>query len=508
MKKPAFWLALALFFFTGALLFYRVLFLGYPLLPAAPGQTWAVSMDLYVRTGSEGAKVALGLPLEQTGRMVVEERLSAGAESIDIHREGPNRIGIWSIPGKQGETLVNFQTTVHVKPGRMSRDEGAPPRLGPSPGGNEEKALAERLVTGWKSLPPPLRIQAIAATAAGRWTDPPPGNPEIQAWGKVREGLGRELALRMLFHAGGFSCRSVSGLLLVNSVTRSPLRWLEVWDGRRWERVRPDSGEFWDGKVALLPLMYGDREAIRVVGGELHEVRYVIHREPLSDWRVYFEQTRRSERFLDRWSLLHLPEDFQQTFRILLLVPIGALMISVLRNLIGFPTFGIFMPVLMALSFRNTGLEYGLGIFFAILLLGYAVRRALDKLRLLLVPRMSVLLTLVIGCFTVLALVGAKIGLREFMAVGLLPFVILTMVIERFFVLVEEAGPAAGSRTALGSALVSVITYFIISWEPLQLTFFLYPELMAAVTGLQILVGQYSGYRLMELFRFRKLVGS
>jgi hypothetical protein len=166
------------------------------------------------------------------------------------------------------------------------------------------------------------------------------------------------------------------------------------------------------------------------------------------------------------------------------------------------------MPVLMALSFRNTGLGYGLGIFFGILLLGYGVRRALDKLRLLLVPRMAVLLTLVIGCFTILALVGGRIGLREFMAVGLLPFVILTMVIERFFVLVEEAGAAAASRTALGSALVSVITYFLISWEPLQLTFFLYPELMAAVTALQILVGQYSGYRLMELFRFRKLVAS
>jgi len=132
----------------------------------------------------------------------------------------------------------------------------------------------------------------------------------------------------------------------------------------------------------------------------------------------------------------------------------------------------------------------------------------LVSLVLILALVVAVLLTLVIGCFTILALVGGRIGLREFMAVGLLPFVILTMVIERFFVLVEEAGAAAAGRTALGSALVSVITYFLISWEPLQLTFFLYPELMAAVTALQILVGQYSGYRLMELFRFRKLVAS
>lgn len=35
----------------------------------------------------------------------------------------------------------------------------------------------------------------------------------------------------------------------------------------------------------------------------------------------------------------------------LLLVPLGALMISVLRNIVGFPTFRIFMPALMALPF-------------------------------------------------------------------------------------------------------------------------------------------------------------
>ena len=119
-------------------------------------------------------------------------------------------------------------------------------------------------------------------------------------------------------------------------------------------------------------------------------------------------------------------------------------MICVLRNLVGFPTFGIFMPVLMALAFRNTGLAYGLGIFAGVVLIGYIVRRWIDKLRLLLVPRLSVILTLVIIFFTVFALIGNKVGLRELMAVGLLPFVILTMTIERFFV-ITGGGRGPGS---------------------------------------------------------------
>jgi len=94
------------------------------------------------------------------------------------------------------------------------------------------------------------------------------------------------------------------------------------------------------------------------------------------------------------------------------------------------------------------------------------------------------------------------------MAVGLLPFVILTMVIERFYLLVEESGVRQGIETALGSAAVSVIAYGIISWESLQMTFFLYPELLAAVAALQVLLGRYTGYRLSELFRFRSLGGT
>jgi len=173
MKKPALWLALFLFLFAGALLFYRVLFLGYPLLPTAPGQTWAISIDLYVETGTEGAKVALGLPAEQAGLMVVEEKISAGAQSLDIHLEGPNRIGIWSVPGNREKTLVNFQTAVYVKRGRLGGDTTPPSRIAPPAEGGEEEALAKRLVAGWRNLPPPARLRAVAATASGRWADPP-----------------------------------------------------------------------------------------------------------------------------------------------------------------------------------------------------------------------------------------------------------------------------------------------------------------------------------------------
>jgi hypothetical protein len=165
------------------------------------------------------------------------------------------------------------------------------------------------------------------------------------------------------------------------------------------------------------------------------------------------------------------------------------------------------MPVLLALAFRATGLLDGIAIFATVILVGYTARRGLDRFHLLLVPRLSVLLTLVVVCFTLFALLGGKLSVQALMGVGLLPIVIISMSIERFFILVEESGAREALRTVAGTLAVTFITYFVIQWDALQLTFFVYPELLFAVAGAQILLGRYTGYRVSEVIRFKALTG-
>lgn len=503
MKSPAVWLVLALLLFTSAFLTYRMIWLGYPVFPTAPGRTWQLSFNAQVKPSKEKIKVTIGLPSEHAGRMLLEERITSGLLSFNLLREGPNRLGVWSGSVDPDPEEITYRATILVRPGRFSTPQ---PPLGqeyPLSFGKEEQVLAERLGERWRRLSAPARLSAVAAAAEGNWGVPAPEDRDLRAWAAVQEKHGRLTAFLALVKAVGLAAEAVEGLRLEEGIMISPLGWVEIWTGQRWEIILPETGKIDQHPASFLPLAWGGVPALRIEGGQLSKARWSLTRQVMSHWRLHFERIMRSDHLLDRWSLFRLPPEFQQTFRILLLVPIGALMIGILRNLVGFPTFGIFMPVLMALAFRSTGLAYGLGIFAGVLLIGYAVRRWMDKLRLLLVPRMSVILTLVIACFTVLALVGSKIGVREFMAVGLLPFVILTMTIERFFVVIEEAGVREGLRTAGGSAAVSVITYGIISWEPLQLTFFVYPELIAAVAAVQVLLGRYTGYRLSEIFRFR-----
>jgi hypothetical protein len=508
MKRPAIVLVVGLLLLSFAFISYRIIWLGYPIFPTAPGKTWQVSMDAHVKAAEKEIAVMIGLPYTHVGGIVVEERIYSGKLNFNLLHEGHNQIGVWSGAIGPGEEVITYRATIHTPP--QYSYKAKPPNLEPYPASitMEEQTMAKRLVAKWSQLAPPARLRAVALIMTGVWGMPPPDDRDLHAWSAFQDQYGRLTALLVLLRAARLPARAVEGLQLAESVTTEPLTWIEVWTGQQWERLQPEIGEIYQKSVSFLPLTTGGVPAVRISHGELSEIRWTLSRQIISQWRLHFERIRRSNRFLDRWSLFRLPPEFQRTFRILLLVPVGALMICVLRNLVGFPTFGIFMPVLMALAFRNTGLAYGLGIFAGVVLIGYVVRRWIDKLRLLLVPRLSVILTLVIVCITIFALLGNKLGLREFMAVGLLPFVILTMTIERFFVIMEEAGAREGLWTAAGSAGVATITYEILHFEPLQLTFFVYPELLFAVAAVQVLLGRYTGYRLSELIRFRKFRSS
>jgi hypothetical protein len=508
MKRPAVLLAVALLLLSFALISYRVIWLKYPIFPAAPEKVWQFIMDAHIKGGEKEAKVMIGVPYTHRGQVVAEERIRSGTLSFNLLREGLNQIGVWEgTLGPEGGT-IGYSATLQVQPQRSFKTK--PPGLAPYPANidESEQKLAKRLVKQWGSLPPIDRLRRIVEAVKGVGGTPFPEDQDLRLWSDFQKGHNQREVFLLLLQAADLPTRVAEGLELVESVTTTTFVWIQVWTGQEWESFQPETGEIYQNPVPLLPLTVEGLPTVRIINGELSGVRWTLNRQVISQWHMHFERILRSNRLLDRWSLFRLPAEFQRTFRILLLVPIGALMICLLRNMVGFPTFGIFMPVLMALAFRNTGLLYGLGIFAGVVLIGYVARRWINKLRLLLVPRLSVLLTLVIIFFTVFALIGNKVGLRELMAVGLLPFVILTMTIERFFIIIEEAGAREGLWTAAGSAAVATITHEIIHFEPLQLTFFVYPELLFAVAAVQVLLGRYTGYRLSEFIRFRKLRGT
>jgi hypothetical protein len=190
----------------------------------------------------------------------------------------------------------------------------------------------------------------------------------------------------------------------------------------------------------------------------------------------------------------------------LLLIPVGAFIMVILRNIVGIRTFGTFMPILVALAFRETQLVTGLILFTLVVALGLSIRFYLEKLRLLLVPRLTVVLIVVVMLMVGLSILSHRLGLETGLSVALFPMVILTMFIERMSVVWEERGPAEASIEGAGSMIVASVAYLFMSLDSIEYLVFVYPELLLVLLALTLLIGRYTGYRLFELIRFREFL--
>ena len=193
----------------------------------------------------------------------------------------------------------------------------------------------------------------------------------------------------------------------------------------------------------------------------------------------------------------------QSMFKLLFLLPLGSLVVVVMRVLVGLRTSGTFMPVLIALAFLQTSLLPGLISFVSIVGLGLLLRGYLSQLNLLLVPRIAALVVLVVFMISFLSLAGYHLGFNTGMTITFFPMIIIAWTIERMSILWEEEGPREVVLQGGGSLLVAVLAFLLMQLEIAQHLSFNFPELNLVTLALILLLGQYTGYRLTELYRFR-----
>src|SRR5690606_36879179 len=144
--------------------------------------------------------------------------------------------------------------------------------------------------------------------------------------------------------------------------------------------------------------------------------------------------------------------------------------------------------------------------FTTLVAVGLMLRRFLENLHLLLVPRLAAVLTSVIMLIAAFSIISVRLDLERGLSVALFPVVILAMTIERMSIVLEETGSKEAFKLGMGSLIAAIIGYLVMTNQLLAHLFFVFPELLLAVLALTMLVGRYTGYRLMELWRFRGLM--
>lgn len=191
-----------------------------------------------------------------------------------------------------------------------------------------------------------------------------------------------------------------------------------------------------------------------------------------------------------------------QALNLILVLPVIAAIIVIVRTFIGVETFGTFSPVIVSLAFLTTGLIWGIAIFAVIVGAGTTVRALLQRVRLQLVARLAILIAIVAGVMAGLTVVGASFGIGALMNVSIFPMVIMSNVIESFTSSRAQFGTREAVRLTLNMLVLAAICYLVIETAGLQSLLLSFPELLGAAILIDIVLGKWRGLRLLEYRRF------
>lgn len=520
MNRPVLIVGSLLTAFGLSVFAYKHFGLGLHVVPSNPEGVWQVEVQITARGNGRGT-VRAALPSNDSHQVVFDETSSSDRLSLAIDQEGPGRVGIWS--GRlEGIHRIAYSFRARLR--------GATFELPPAPAEHDvPESIAEAYLLGSSEFPaettevrtaidelalppeddPSGRLRTVFAFVEHRIATVSNGPSDALLTLAEREGnrVGKTKLLVTLLRAAELPARMVSGLQLAERSDPDVEHWAEVWIDDDWIPVEATGDFFAERPNDQLALRYGSAELVESVNVQAVDSQFSALKERLGPQELANMMIPENELFASL-SLYKLPLRTQKALRLLLLLPLGALVVSIFRNFIGVRTFGTFMPILMGLALRETSLVIGLGMLGIVLTLGVITRRFLEGLRLLVVPRISFLLCVTILCVVGLALAGEGFGTRDFFAGVVFPIIVLTMVIERFSLVMAEEGVSEALRRTGHSLLIAVAVYPLFRSTRAEHLMFGFPELVLVVMGLLVFIGGYMGFRLTDLMRFRLLTQS
>jgi hypothetical protein len=486
-----------------ALFLYKAVALDFPLRPETQAHIWNIEAHLTFEAENKPVKIAMHVPRNSKDYAIVNENYISRGYGVNVNIEDGKRKAIWSIRKSSGLQSLFYRATV-LRVQRdiaLKRPQKALPDTPLLSGAQLEAARSLLLEVREKSAD----TDSLVAGLLARFNDSQPGNNVALLLGKKASVQKKVTIVVQLLALDGIHARAVHGLRLERQRRDAGIvHWLEVYDEDRWKSYEPVSGEhgipedylaWWRGAEPLV-----QAEGAR----NLHHSLSVVRSEEAA-LQLAIEKGIIKKPFLLEFSLFSLPVQTQGVYRVALLVPLGVLFLVILRNVIGLRTFGTFMPVLIALAFRETQLVWGIFLFVVLVGVGLLIRLYLEHLKLLVVPRLAAILIVVIGLMAFLSVLTNKLGLERGLSVALFPMVIITMTIERMSIVWDELGAFETLKQGTGSIVAAVITHLIMSITDIEHLVFVFPELLLILLAATILLGRYSGFRLMEIRRFKAL---
>lgn len=501
-KRHVYGLIITLFLVGIAIFSYRHLILDVPLSDTENVTSWMIEANLrYIPEKNMPVKASFTIPYISPYFTILDEYFVSKNYGVSTTLAGYNRHVVWTLRRGNGAQSLYYRA--------IFRETEHNEFYLPKPQKVKVDSLAENQKTAVDTIIQQARqssadIQTFAQSTI-KELNKQDGNAKLLVGNDFSENNIVHAAITILNQAKVYAM-PIEGIYL-NQKTKAEFKlFLAVYNEKDWVYVNPRTGALGLPKNFLV-WQYGDEPVFNITGGKKPQFILTVSPTPMNALSIAKARGLQTESELLRFSLLQLPVNVQETYKILLTVPIGAFIILLLRNFVGLKTFGTFMPVLIALAFRETHVIWGIILFTVIVSFGLLARFYLDQLRLLLVPRLAAILTVVIFLMIFISVISQSLNLESGLSVALFPMVILTMTIERMCITWDERGAADAIKSGIGSMAAAVICFGAMNNASIQYLVFAFPELLLVLLAFILWFGQYRGYRLSELFRFKALTG-
>lgn len=182
---------------------------------------------------------------------------------------------------------------------------------------------------------------------------------------------------------------------------------------------------------------------------------------------------------------------------------VGALLIVILRNIVGIKTFGVFGPVVVALGLKTSGLLYGVPLYLDIFIIGMVASFVIHPLALPGSFRVAVVQTLIAISLTVFELIGEVYHLKQLEMAIFFPVIVLSWLADRYVAQVVETGWVDPTKQLMGTVLVVVISQQFIIRENLVTFVAMNPETWLIGLIVLIMIARSTSLRFSELLRFK-----
>ncbi|WP_193075374.1 inactive transglutaminase family protein [Pseudomonas sp. FME51] len=481
---------------------YQIYVLDIPVREDETDDIWSLDAKIEFRASSGvPVKAQLFIPPLNQKFVSLNESFISNNYGVSVNQQDGNRRVTWSARRASGTQTLYYRLVLTNRYGTEPAAAQPPAPRQPIPLDGPEQIAADALIN-------PIRqhsadIETFISETIRRVNDITDDNVRLLLGGDS-SALSKARVIDVLLSNARIPLELVHTIRLEATPNQQPELWLRSYNGERWLYFHPETGQqgipdnrlvWWTGTTPLLSLE----------GGSGGNINFTVSNSEMNALRLAKMTTENSPSALLEYSLYGLPLQAQQVYQVMIMIPIGVLVILVLRNLIGIQTLGTFTPVLIALAFRETQVGWGILLFTLITALGLSLRSYLEHLKLQMLPRLSIVLTFVVLVIAAISLFSHKLGIERALSVSLFPMVILTMTIERLSINWEERGGGHSFKVALGTLIAATLSHMLMSIPELTYFVFTFPAILLVLVGFMLAMGRYRGYRLTELMRFKAL---